>query len=59
VPATTAEPSSTRCKVEIVELPQAHRYRKTFAFLQLKAPAHIPEDRWRQAVRDGSKFLAL
>jgi hypothetical protein len=44
------------CRVEIVELPQAPRYRKVFAFLQLKPPALVV--RWQQCVRDGSKFLA-
>jgi hypothetical protein len=46
------------CNVEIIELPQAQRYRKVFAFLQLKAPAHIPEARWQLCVADGSRFLA-
>jgi len=46
------------CKVEIVELPQAQRYRKVFAFLQLKPPALVDVARWQQCVRDGSKFLA-
>jgi hypothetical protein len=27
------------------------RYRKTFAFLQLKPPNHVPVERWRQAAR--------
>lgn len=57
VPAA-AEPSSTGCKVEIVELPQAPRYRKVFGFLQLRPPALIPENRWRLCVSDGSRFLA-
>jgi hypothetical protein len=56
--ATSAEPDGTACRVEIVELPVAVRYRKVFAFLQLKPPARIPEDRWRLAVEDGSRFLA-
>ena len=46
------------CKVEIVELPQAQRYRKVFAHLQLKPPALVPVERWQQCVRDGSRFLA-
>jgi hypothetical protein len=46
------------CRVEIVELPQALRYRKVFAFLQFKPPALVPVERWRQCVQDGSKFLA-
>ena len=58
LPPVSAEPSGTGCKVEIVELPQAQRYRKVFAVLQLKPPAHIPADRWRLCVSDGSRFLA-
>jgi len=56
--ATSAEPDGTGCKVEIVELPQAQRYRRAFGVLQLRPPVHVPEDRWRQCVRDGSRFLA-
>jgi hypothetical protein len=56
--AASAEPDGTGCGVEIVELPAAGRYRKTFAFLQLKPPALVEVERWRQCVRDGSKFLA-
>jgi hypothetical protein len=55
--AASAEPDGTGCKVEIVELPATGlRYRRTFA-LQLRPPAHVPEDRWRQAVEDGRAFL--
>jgi hypothetical protein len=57
--AAAGPEGEVRCQVEIVELPQAQRYRKVFAFLQVKAPAHIEENRWRQAVRDGSSFLAV
>src|SRR5512132_3507046 len=49
----------TGCAVDIVELPQAGRYRKVFAFLQLKPPEHVDVSRWRQCVADGSRFLAL
>jgi hypothetical protein len=56
--ATLVGPDGTGCKVEIVELPQAQRYRKAFGVLQLRPPALVPEDRWRQCVKDGSKFLA-
>jgi hypothetical protein len=56
--ATSAEPDGTGCKVEIVELPTAGRYRKVFGVLQARPPAHVPEDRWRQCVRDGRRFLA-
>jgi len=55
----TAEPDGIGCRVEIVELPQAQRYRRTFAHLQLKPPALIDVARWRQCVSDGSKFLAV
>jgi hypothetical protein len=33
------------------------RYRRTFAHLQLKPPAHVPEDRWLQYVENGRAFL--
>jgi hypothetical protein len=55
--ATSAEPDGTACKVEIIELPQAGRYRKVFGVLQLRPPAYIPEDRWRRAIADGRAFL--
>ena len=52
------EPSGFGCKVTIVEIPAIGlRYRRTFAHLQLKPPAHVPEDRWRQCVEDGRAFL--
>jgi hypothetical protein len=55
----TAEPDGTSCRVTIVELPTTGlRYRRTFGHLQLKPPAYIPEDRWRQAIKDGKRFLA-
>jgi len=57
--ATSAEPDGTGCKVEIVELPQAQRYRRAFGVLQLRPPVHVPEDRWRQCVRDGSRFEGI
>jgi len=47
------------CRVEIVELPQAQRYRKIFGVLQLRPPAMVPVERWRQCVEDGKRFLAL
>jgi hypothetical protein len=56
--AASAEPDGTGCNVEIVELPQAQRYRKVFAFLQLKPPALVDAVRWRQCVEDGKHFLA-
>jgi hypothetical protein len=34
------------------------RYRRAFAYLQLKPPALVDVARWRQAVEDGSCFLA-
>jgi hypothetical protein len=42
------------CAVEIVELPQTGRYRKTFAFLQLKPPGPGP-GRALAALRQGRK----
>ena len=55
----SAEPDGAGCRVEIVELPQAQRYRRTFAHLQLKPPALVDVARWRQCVEDGSRFLAV
>src|SRR5262249_29952717 len=47
-----------RTKVTIVEIPASGlRYRRTYAHLQLRPPAHIPEDRWQQAIADGRAFL--
>src|SRR5262249_2773140 len=43
--ATSVGPDGLGCKVEIVELPQAQRYRRTFAHLQLKPPALVPLER--------------
>jgi hypothetical protein len=54
----TAEPDGTSCRVTIVELPAAPRYRRTFAHLQLKPPTLIPTKRWQQCVEDGRRFLA-
>ena len=48
----------TACKVTIIELPQAQRYRTVFGVLQLKPPALVPVERWRQCVEDGKRFLA-
>jgi hypothetical protein len=56
--AASAEPDSAGCRVEIIELPQALRYRRTFAHLQLKPPAHVPVERWRLCIEDGKRFLA-
>jgi hypothetical protein len=56
--ATSAEPDGTGCKVEIVELPQAARYRKVFGVLQLRPPALVPIERWQRCVEDGKRFLA-
>jgi len=49
---------SPGCSVTIIELPQAQRYRKTFAALQMKPPALVPVERWRECVEDGKRFLA-
>src|SRR5262249_3139956 len=48
--AVSADPDGTGCRVEIVELPQAQRYRRTFAHLQLKPPALVDVARWRQCI---------
>jgi hypothetical protein len=49
---------SPGCSVTIIELPQAQRYRKTFAALQMKPPALVEVERWRECVADGKRFLA-
>jgi len=55
----TADPDGVGCSVTIVEIPATGlRYRRTFAHLQLKPPALVDVARWRQCVRDGSRFLA-
>jgi hypothetical protein len=57
--ATPAEPDGTACRVTIIEIPaKGLRFRRTFAHLQLRPPAYIPEDRWRQAIEDGRVFLS-
>jgi hypothetical protein len=56
--ATSADPVAGGATVTIIELPQAQRYRKTFAALQMKPPALVPVERWRQCVEDGKRFLA-
>jgi hypothetical protein len=56
--AASAEPDGTGCTVEIVELPQAPRYRKVFGVLQLRPPALVDVSRWQQCVEDGKRFLA-
>jgi hypothetical protein len=56
--ATSTGPDDVGCKLEIVELPQARTYRKTFGVLQLRPPALVPVERWRQCVQDGKRFLA-
>jgi hypothetical protein len=55
----SAEPDSAGCSVTIVEIPrEAGRYRRTFAHLQLRPPALVPVERWRQCIEDGRRFLA-
>jgi len=56
--ATSAQPDGTGCQVEIIELPQAQRYRRVFAVLQMKCPALVPVERWHLAVEDGRRLLA-
>src|SRR5215831_10202088 len=57
-PSMPPAASLVGAKIEIVELPQAQRYRRTFAHLQLKPPALVEVERWQQCVRDGGRFLA-
>src|SRR5262245_3269452 len=57
-PSAPTDPDGTGCKIEIVELPQAGRYRKVFGVLQLRPPALVPIERWQQAIEDGRRFLA-
>jgi hypothetical protein len=56
--AASAEPDGVGCRVEIVELPQAARYKKVFGVLQLRPPALVDVARWRRCVKDGRRFLA-
>jgi hypothetical protein len=56
--ATSVGPDGADCSVEIVELPQAQRYRNAFGVLELRPPALVPIDRWRQCIEDGRRFLA-
>src|SRR5262245_39447882 len=56
--ARSIPPDGGGCIVEIIELPQAKRYREVFAFLQAGCPALVPEERWRQCIRDAIKFFA-
>jgi hypothetical protein len=37
--------------------PKVLQYQQTFGLLQLSPPAHIPEDRWTQCIKDGRAFL--
>src|SRR5215468_10108151 len=48
--AVSAEPDGNGCRVQIVELPQAQRYRRTFAHLQLKPQALVDVGRWRECI---------
>src|SRR5262245_21129154 len=56
--AVSAEPDGAGCRVDIIELPQAQRYRRTFGHLQLRPPALVEVARWQHAVEDGRRFLA-
>src|SRR5262245_32954371 len=56
--ARSIPPDGGGCIVEIIELPQAKRYREVFAFLQAGCPALVPEDRWRLAIQDAIRFFA-
>jgi hypothetical protein len=56
--AALLTPPGPACRVTIVEIPATGlRYRRTYAHLQLRPPAYIPEDRWRMAIEDGRAFL--
>jgi hypothetical protein len=56
--AGSAERDGTGCKATIVEIPaKGLRFRRTYAHLQLRSPACVPEDRWRQCIEDGRTFL--
>jgi hypothetical protein len=57
--AALLAPPGPGCKVEIIELPRAPRYRKVFGVLQVRPPALVPVERWQRCVKDGSRFLAL
>jgi hypothetical protein len=56
--AASSGPDGCGAEVTIVEIPATGlRYRLTFAHLQLRPPAYIPEDRWRMAISDGRAFI--
>jgi hypothetical protein len=57
-PTAAYQAASPECSVTIIELPQAQRYRKTFAALQTKCPDLVDVTHWRQCVEDGKRFLA-
>jgi hypothetical protein len=57
-PTAAYQAASPECLVTVIELPQAQRYRKTFAALQMKCPDLVDVARWRECVADGSRFLA-
>jgi hypothetical protein len=50
--------SGITCSVTIIELPAQRTYAKAFGALQMKPPALVEVDRWRQCVEDGKQFLA-
>ena len=53
----SSDPGGITTEVRIFTLPPAGRYRKVFLHLQRKPPAHVPTDRWEQAVEDAKTFL--
>jgi hypothetical protein len=53
----SGDPGGITTEVRIFTLPPAGRYRKVFLHLQRKPPAHVPTDRWEQAVEDAKTFL--
>jgi hypothetical protein len=52
--STPAQPDDTGCRVEIIELPQAERYRRPFGVLQLRPPALVEVKRWTPPRKHGS-----
>ena len=45
------------CRVTVIELTAAARYRKVYATLQLRPPEHVPQKRSQQCCEDASRFL--
>jgi hypothetical protein len=56
--AVSIDPAAGGCSVQIIELPLARRYQKTFGVLQVQCPALVPVERWKRCIEDGRAFLA-